>query len=226
MPQSWVPNAVAEAIGVFALSLVAVLVISNGADLTGVALAQGLVIAVMIAALGHVSGGHFNPAVTLGLLLGRKIDLPMAAIYWTAQLVGGVVAAVLATLLVSRDVVAIGTPVLAPDVNAFSGIVLEAVLVLLLVLVFYGTVVDRRAPATVYPLAIGFAYTIGVYAAGPYTGGALNPARAFGAALVGGEWGGVAAWLVGPLLGGVLAWALYEYVLAPRSWAAAGSPRG
>lgn len=226
MPQSWVPNAVAEAIGVFALCLVGILAISNGADLTGVALASGLAIAVMIAALGHVSGGHFNPAVTLGLLLGRKIDLAMAAIYWSAQLIGGLLAAILVTLLVSRDAVAVGTPVLASDVNVFSGIVLEAVLVLLLVLVFLGTVVDRRAPATVYPLAIGLTYTIGIYAAGPFTGGALNPARAFGPALLGGEWGGTAAWLIGPLLGGVLAWAIYEYLLAPRSWATSGSSRG
>ena len=217
MPPTWVPNAAAEAIGAFALCFVGILVINSGAvDLTGVALAYGLVVAVMVAALGHVSGGHFNPAVTLAYLLGRRIDPAMAAIYWGAQLIGGLVAAVIVTWTVGRGAVATGTPVVADDVNAFVGIVLEAVATFFLVLVIFGTVVDRRAPATVYPLAIGLSIAAGVYAIFTFTGAALNPARAFGPALVGGEWGGVVAWLIGPLLGGVLAWAVYEYVIAPR----------
>lgn len=216
MPRTWVPNAVAEALGAFALCFVGVLVISNGADLTGVALSYGLIVAVMVAALGHVSGGHFNPAVTLAYLLARRIDPALAGVYWAAQFVGGLVAAVIVTWTVSRDAVAVGTPVLATDVNPFVGIVLEAVATFFLVLVIFGTVVDRRAPATIYPLAIGLSITAGVYAIGPFTGGALNPARAFGPALVGGEWGGVAAWLIGPLLGGLLAWAVHEYVIAPQ----------
>jgi MIP family channel proteins len=217
MPPTWVPNAVAEAIGAFTLCFAGILVINSGAaDLTGVALAQGLAIAVMVAALGHVSGGHFNPAVTLAFLLGRRIDPVMAAIYWAAQFVGGLVAAVLVAWTVGRGAVGTGTPILAGDVNALVGIVLEAIATFLLVLVIFGTVVDRRAPATVYPLAIGLTFAVGIYAVGPFSGGALNPARGFGPALVGGEWGGVAAWLIGPLLGGVLAWAVYEYVLNPR----------
>lgn len=216
MPRTWVPNAAAEAIGTFALCFVVVLAISGGADLTGVALAYGLVVAVMVAALGHVSGGHFNPAVTLAFLLGRRIDPAMAGIYWISQLLGGVVAAVIVALTVSRDAVALGTPDLAADVNPVVGIVLEAIATFILVLVVFGTVIDRRAPATVYPLAIGLAVTAGVFAIGALTGGALNPARAFGPALVGGEWGGVAAWLIGPLLGGLLAWALHEHVITPR----------
>jgi MIP family channel proteins len=192
-------------------------VVNSGAvDLTGVALAQGLVVAVMVAALGHVSGGHFNPAVTLAFLLGRRIDPAMAVVYWAAQLIGGLLAAVIVAWTVGRGAVATGTPILADDVNPFAGIVLEAVAAFFLVLVFLGTVVDRRAPATVYPLAIGLTVAVGIYATGTFTGGALNPARAFGPALVGGEWGGTAAWLIGPLLGGVLAWAVYEYLISPR----------
>jgi glycerol uptake facilitator-like aquaporin len=109
-----------------------------------------------------------------------------------------------------------GTPKLGEDIGAGWGIVLEIVATFFLVLVVFGTVVDRRAPASVYPFAIGLTITAAILAIGPYTGGALNPARAFGPALVGGEWGGVAAWLIGPLIGGVLAWALHEYVLEPR----------
>lgn len=217
MPPTWVPNAVAETIGAFALCFAGILVVNSGAvDLTGVALAQGLVVAVMVAALGHVSGGHFNPAVTLAFLLGRRIDPAMAVVYWAAQLIGGLLAAVIVAWTVGRGAVATGTPILADDVNPFAGIVLEAVAAFFLVLVFLGTVVDRRAPATVYPLAIGLTVAVGIYATGTFTGGALNPARAFGPALVGGEWGGTAAWLVGPLLGGVLAWAVYEYLISPR----------
>jgi MIP family channel proteins len=181
-------------------------------------LAHGLAIGVMVAALGHVSGGHFNPAITLGLLLGRKIDAPMAGVYWAAQLLGGVLAAVVVALTAptGREAVAIGTPVLADDVNVLVGIVLEMIATFFLVLVVYGTVVDRRAPASVYPFAIGLTITIGILAIGAYTGGALNPARGFGPALVSGEWGGTLAWLIGPLLGGVAAWALHTYVLMPR----------
>jgi MIP family channel proteins len=216
MPDTWIRNAVAEAIGIFTLVFVGVLAIANQVDLTGAALAQGLAIAVMVAALGHVSGGHFNPAITLGLFLGRKIDLPMAIVYWVAQLLGGLVAALVVAFATSTDVVEIGTPTLGDDIGVGWGIVLEIVATFFLVLVVFGTVVDRRAPASVYPFAIGLTITAAILAIGPYTGGALNPARAFGPALVGGEWGGVAAWLIGPLIGGVLAWALHEYVLEPR----------
>jgi MIP family channel proteins len=217
MPDTWVRNAVAEAVGVFALCFVGILAITgSGGDLTAVALAHGLAIAVMVAALGHVSGGHFNPAITLGLFLGRKIDLPMAAVYWVAQLLGGLLAAIVVWLATTRDVVAFGTPTLADDVNPVWGIVLELVATFFLVLVVYGTVVDRRAPVSVYPFAIGLTITAGIFAIGAWTGGALNPARGFGPALVGGEWGGTVAWLIGPLLGGIAAWALHEYVLMPR----------
>lgn len=219
MPNTWVRNAVAEAIGVFALVFVGVLAISNGADITGSGLAHGLAIAVMVAALGHVSGGHFNPAVTLGLFLGRRIDLPMAVVYWVAQLMGGLLAALLVALTTSADVVEFGTPTLLDDTGVGWGIVLEAVATFFLVLVVFGTVIDRRAPVSIYPFAIGLTITAGTLAIGPYTGAALNPARGFGPALVGGEWGGVLAWLIGPLVGGALAWALHEYVLTPREQA-------
>jgi MIP family channel proteins len=216
MPDTWIRNAVAEALGVFALCFIGIMAINGANDLTGIALAQGLAIGVMVAALGHVSGGHFNPAVTLGLLLGRKIDAPMAGVYWAAQLLGGVIAAVVVWLTVSREAVAFGTPALADDVNVLEGIVLEMIATFFLVLVIYGTVIDRRAPASVYPFAIGLTITIGILALGAFTGGAMNPARGFGPALVGGEWGGTLAWLIGPLLGGVAAWALHTYVLTPR----------
>ena len=216
MPDTWIRNAVTEALGVFALCFIGIMAINSAPGLTGIALAHGLAIGVMVAALGHVSGGHFNPAITLGLLLGRKIDAPMAGVYWAAQLLGGVIAAVVVALTVSREAVAIGTPTLADDVNVLVGIVLEMIATFFLVLVVYGTVVDSRAPVSVYPFAIGLTITAGILAIGAFTGGALNPARGFGPALVGGVWSGTLAWLIGPLLGGVAAWALHTYVLTPR----------
>jgi MIP family channel proteins len=209
-------NAVAEAVGTFALVFVVVMAISNADSLTSVAFAFGLVIAIMVAALGHVSGGHFNPAVTFAFLLSRHIDRQMASIYWVAQVIGAIVASLLVVMLNSRDAVAVGTPVVADDVNVVQGIFLEAIATFFLVLVVFGTVVDRRAPVAAYPLAIGFTISVGVLAIGPQTGAALNPARALGPALVGGEWGGIVAWTLGPILGAALAWVLFEYVIAPK----------
>lgn len=215
MPSTWLRNAVAEAIGTFALVFVAVLVVATGSGPTPTAMANGLIIVVFVAALGHVSGGHFNPAITLGMYLGKKIDIQGAATYWAAQLVGSLVAALIVLMTTERDAVAAGTPVIASGVGVAAAIVVEAVATFFLVLVVFGTVVDDRSPISVYPFAIGLTVSAGVFAIGPLTGGALNPARGFGPAVVGGGWGGVAAWLIGPLLGAALAWAVYQYVLAP-----------
>lgn len=218
MPDRWMRNAVAEAIGAFALVFVGVLVVtSSNGGLTSIALAHGLTIAVAVAALAHVSGGHFNPAVTLAMYLSKSIDLRGALTYWAAQLIGGLAAALVVLLATDRSVVAMGAPALGEGIGAGWAIVLEAIATFVLVLVVYGTVVDSRAPYSAYPFAIGFAVTVGIFAIGPMTGAALNPARAFGPALVGGEWGATAAWLIGPLLGAVLAWAVYEYVISPRA---------
>lgn len=217
MPDRWMRNAIAEAIGAFALVFVGVLVVSTSAgNLTAIALAHGLTIAVAVAALAHVSGGHFNPAITLAMYLSKAIDLRGALTYWAAQLIGGVLAALLVLAATDQDVVAAGAPAVADGVGVVWAILLEAVATFVLVLVVYGTVMDARAPFSAYPFAIGFAVAVGIFAIGPLTGGALNPARGFGPALVGGEWGATAAWLIGPMVGGVLAWAVYEYVISPR----------
>ncbi len=217
MTSTTLPKVVAEMIGAFTLVFVVVLATANGASLLAVALAYGLAIAVMVAALGHVSGGHFNPAVTFAFWLSRRIGGAQAALYSAAQVFGGLVGALFVAGLVSRDAVGIGTPQLAGGIGTLKGILAEAIVTFFLVLVIFGTVLDRRAPATVYPFAIGLTVTAGVLAIAPMTGAALNPARAFGPALVGGEWSAFGAWLIGPLLGGALAWAVYEYVLAPAS---------
>jgi MIP family channel proteins len=217
----WLRNAVAEAVGVFALCFVGILAITNlGAvpgGLAGIAFAHGLAIAVMVAALGHVSGGHFNPAITIGLLVARKIDPVNAAVYVVAQLVGGLIAALVVSASFSSDVVSGGTPALGDGVGVGTAILLEAVATFFLVLTVFGTAVDKRAPASVYPFAIGLSITAGILAIGPFTGAALNPARWFGPAMVGPGFADALVWIVGPILGGVVAALVHQYVFAPRA---------
>jgi MIP family channel proteins len=217
MTDSWLRNAVAEAVGTLALVFVTVATLGIVGQATPTVLAYGFVVMGMVAALGHVSGGHFNPAVTLAFLLAKKIDPVGAAIYWAAQLAGAALGALLVMLVSDTEAVAAATPGVNEELVTVGGaIALEAIATMFLVLVVFGTVVDERSPVSVYPFAIGGAVIAGSAALLAVTGGALNPARGFGPAVVAGEWDGVASWLAGPLIGAVLAWAIYHFVIADR----------
>jgi len=206
-------QAVAEAIGTFALIFVGVLSISASgivgatgvATLASIGLAHGLTIAVMVAALGAISGGHFNPAVTVGFVVTGRMRAGTGLIYWVAQIAGASAAGLLLAALFGADPVATGTPDLGARVGFGAGVVVEAVATFLLVLVVFGTAVDRRAPAGVYPLAIGLTLALAIMAVGPLTGGSLNPARTFGPALASGHWQNHLVYWIGPLIGGALA---------------------
>ena len=222
MPANRVQLAVAEFIGTFALVFVGVLSISSelvvgtpGApvSLIVVAMAHGLILGVMIAALGAVSGGHFNPAVTFGFVVTGRMSPVTAAIYWAAQLAGAVVAGYLLVGMTGIDPVLRGTPVVAENVGAGMGVVLETVATFFLVLVVFGTAVDERAPKSAFPFAIGLTLAACIMALGPITGGALNPARAFGPALAAGEFDRQWVYWVGPLVGGGLAALVHQLVL-------------
>lgn len=207
----------AEAIGTFALVLVGVGAISNqpfGGDLLMVALAHGLTIAVMASATAGISGGHLNPAVTLGVLIGGKISPIEAAKYWAAQILGATFAGLLAMYVFGQFAVLNGTPELSKT-SFLQGVILEAVATFFLVFVVYGTAVDSRAPK-IGALAIGLTVTIGILMVGGRTGAAINPARAFGPAFASlltgfGFTGGTdqLVYWIGPLLGGGLAGGLY-----------------
>src|SRR5439155_17979727 len=140
--------------------------------LLAVAVAHGFTIAVMASATGGISGGHLNPAVTFGLLLGAKIDLKRSVAYWIAQLAGAIIAAwMVALLLQSGDVsgkvlVAKGTPALGKGATGLQGIGIEAVLTFFLVFVIYGSAVDVRAPK-IGGLAIGLTITLDILFGGP-----------------------------------------------------------
>jgi aquaporin TIP len=201
----------AEAIGTFALCFIGILAINNDAitggtgssSLATVAFAHGLTILVMVAALGALSGAHFNPAVTAGFVATGRMTPVRGAQYVAAQLFGAALASLLIAYPFGLEVVAAGTPAMAGNVHPLAGVMLEAVATFFLVLVVFGTAVDDRAPKSIYPIAIGLTVALDIMAIGPITGAAMNPARALGPALVGGMWDAHWVYWVGPLLGGI-----------------------
>jgi MIP family channel proteins len=213
---------VAEFIGTFALVFFGVgsicvdrhLQSSGGIGLLAIALAHGLAIGIMVSAFGHVSGGHFNPAVTIGFWVTKRLGTLDAFLYWAAQLLGGIVAAFLLRSVIPEETwraVALGTPELLRDFPRLSGMVLEAVTSFFLVLVVFATAVDERgAFRAIAGFGIGLTITLGILAIGPYTGGAMNPARAFGPALAAHHWTNQGVYWIGPLAGGFLAGLLYD----------------
>jgi MIP family channel proteins len=217
MNQNIVKQCVAEFIGTFTLIFIGVGAIYNasnpgsGVGLLGVAIAHGLAIAVMVSATGGISGGHLNPAVTFGLFVGGKINLPSSIAYWIAQLAGGSAAGFLLLTVFGDNgvkIVADGTPKLADGISPQTGIIVEAVLTFFLVFVVYGSAVDARAPK-IGGLAIGFTIALDILFGGPITGGSMNPARTFGPALASGFWKAHYVYWVGPLIGGGLAGLVY-----------------
>jgi len=214
--EDWGRRAVAEFVGTFTLIFVGVGAIALGADLTGVALAHGLAIAVMVSAVGHISGGHFNPAITLAFWITRKIETKGAAVYWVAQLAGATAAALFVKWLFPGDALGHGVPsvsVISPGEAA----VLEAILTFFLVWVVFATAVDARGSfASIAGLGIGLTITMDIFAGGRLTGAAMNPARAFGPQLVGGHWANGWVWYVGPGLGAVVAGVAYEWLYLRR----------
>jgi len=217
---------VAEFIGTFALIFIGVLSIAGVhiagapetmANLASIGLAHGLTIAVMVAALGAISGGHFNPAVTLGFVITRRMSPTKGLAYWAAQLTGASVAAFIIAAAFGPATVAGATPALAVDVSPVAGVVMEAITTFFLVLVVFGTAVDERAPKSVYPLAIGLTVALDIMAIGPITGAAMNPARAFGPALACGHWASHLVYWAGPLIGGAVAAIVYQwFVQTPK----------
>jgi aquaporin Z len=202
----------AEFVGTFALVFLGIGAIAVGAELVGVALAHGLAIAVMVSAVGHISGGHFNPAITLAFLATRRIVPALAGVYVAAQLAGALVAALLLRAIFPDGApLDAGVPVLGEGVGAGGGVLAEAILTFFLVWVVFATAVDPRGSFTaVAGLAIGLTITAGILAGGPLTGAALNPARALGPELGLNVWSDFWVYLVGPIVGAAAAALLYD----------------
>src|SRR5215217_4152142 len=200
--------AIAELVGTFVL-------VFGG---TAVALAFGLALVAVVAAVGHVSGAHVNPAVTLGMAATKKFPWMYVPHYIGAQLVGAVLAA-LATWVTfggagARSEAKLAATYPAQGVGDLQAFVVEILITFILVFVVMAVATDDRAPAAIAPIAVGFALAVGVFIAGPVTGGSVNPARSLGPMVVAGDL--TAAWLyiLGPIIGGILAALLYDRFLA------------
>ena len=212
--------AVAEFVATFALVFVGagavVLAASGQLDLVGVALAHGLVLMVMVSVTGHISGGLVNPAVAIALWVAGKLSTQRAAVLIVAQLVGAIVAAATLRWVVGADrfdAASAGAPVLGSGVDVGTGTILEAILTFLLVYAVFGTAVDDRGPwLKTAGLTIGLVIAFEIMAFGPLTGAAMNPARWFGPALIGGIWSDAIVWTVGPIAGGIIASVVYTRV--------------
>lgn len=212
---------VAEFVGTFLFVLcgttavVANAATNSGLGIVGVALAHGVALAILVTATMNVSGGHLNPAVTAGLLLVRRIDPKTAGLYVAAQLVGAILAALLvkgALPFGAVNATSVGTPQFGAHIGTGQAFLMEAAFTFLLVSCVFGTAVSAEAPR-VGGFAIGLAVLVAALAIGPYTGAALNPARAFGPALVAGQWHAQAWYWIGPLVGGALAALVWDKVL-------------
>lgn len=192
-----------------------------GFGLLGIALAHGLAIAIMVTALGHISGGHFNPAVTIGFWVTRRQNTVDTLLYWIAQLAGAAAAAYLLRAVLPDDVWhggSGGALSLARDFSRSSAMILEAVLTFLLVWVVFATAVDERgAYNKIAGFAIGLTITMDILVGGPFTGAAMNPARAFGSALAASQWANHGVYWVGPLIGGVVAGFAYDALFLKKS---------
>ncbi len=184
----------------------------------GVALAHGVGMAVIVSMTMSISGGHMNPAVTTGLWIANKIDGKLALQYILAQLLGALVGAALVKGILPRPGVTLalgGTPHLAGDVTFLQGVWIEAALTFFLVSAVFGTAVSPEAPK-IGGFGIGLAIFVDALVGGNLTGAMMNPARAFGPALINVSLNGQAVYWIGPLLGAAVAAALWKAVLLPR----------
>jgi MIP family channel proteins len=228
---------IAELVGtlilVFAVGTVVTLYVATsaqaqtGSDFAVVGLAHGFVLFGLIITLGVVSGGHFNPAVTLGAAVLRRIDPVDAAVYILAQLSGGVLGALLvkAFLLDEGRAGHYGAATISPLLSGnFQGACIEAIGTFLLVLAVCAVAFNPRARHEWAPLAIGLTLGLDVLIFGPLTGSAVNPARWFGPALIGNEFAGTWPYIVGPIVGALAAAALYRYVIAGAQYALGPEP--
>ena len=216
---------VAELVGTFAFFFIGAGAIvtntySNGAvGLLGIALAHGLALSIMISVFGATSGGHFNPAVTIGFLVTRRIKPDVAALYILAQLVGGTLSGLALRAIFTEQVwrvTHLGTPALAPNVSFGTGVLVEAILTFFLLLAVFGTAVDARAPK-IGGFGIGLTVMMDILMGGPLTGAAMNPARTFGPALASGFWDNHLVYWIGPIIGAVIAALLYDNVILRES---------
>ncbi len=176
---------------------------TGAAEILAIGLAFGFALLAGIWAVGHVSGAHFNPAVTLGMLLDGRVSLSDAVGYWIGQFAGAAVASLLVAGASSTEIVG-GTMTTFQDRG--TAILME----LALTTIFVWVILAVRQGGHAAPLAISLTL-VGIHLAGiPFSGASVNPARSFGPAVVSGEFSGLWVYLIFPMIGGVVAWGLYR----------------
>ncbi|KAK1375997.1 Tonoplast intrinsic protein 2-1 [Heracleum sosnowskyi] len=180
--------------------------------LVAIAICHGLALFVAVAIGANISGGHVNPAVTFGLAVGGQITILTGIFYWIAQLAGSIAACYL--LKVVTGGLAVPIHGVAAGVGAIQGVVFEIIITFALVYTVYATAADPKKGSlgTIAPIAIGFIVGANILAAGPFSGGSMNPARSFGPAVASGDFSGHWIYWVGPLIGGGLAGIIYPNV--------------
>jgi MIP family channel proteins len=193
------------------------LALADASAFLGIAFAHGLTIALLVTAIGRISGGHINPAVTFGAVVTGKVSVTRGGMYIVAQLIGAVIGAALIKIFIVGELVdamGLGAHAINDEVvrSAMAGLGIEAVLTFVLVWTVFATAGDPRGNQVIAPLAIGFAVLVIHLAAVPLTGAGVNPARSFGPALVQGEWTDHWIYWIGPLLGGTIAALTYHFV--------------
>lgn len=202
----------AEFIGTFALVFFGCGAIANGLPPVAVSLVFGLVIAVMIYALGHISGAHFNPAVSVGFAVGRHFPWSRVTTYAAVQIAGAIAGALLLRLTLGP---AADLGVTRPSGPFVQALVWEVVLTFFLMLVITAVATDIRAAGQAAAIAIGGAVALGALVGGPISGASMNPARSLGPALVSGDLAAVATYVVGPIVGAIAAAVVYQLLRRP-----------
>ena len=182
-----------------------------------IALVHGIALAVLVTMTMAISGGLLNPALTVGMLVARRLDLKSAIGYIIVQCIGAVLGALALRLLFPEGIarlVSYGTPLISNTVTLPQAIAIEALLTFLLMSAVFGTAVSANAPR-VGGFAIGLTVYACILLAANLTGPAINPARAFGPAVVSGVWVGHIAYWIGPIVGAVLSAILWDRLLLP-----------
>lgn len=220
-PPDLARRALTEALGTFVLvfagaGAIVTNAVSDGAlGDVGVALVFFLVLVGLVSAGGHISGAHYNPAVTIALTVARHFPLREAAAYVSAQSLGAIAAGLLLLAAWPDAPADLGATV--PAVEARAALLYEAVMTAFLVFVIFGVATDTRAVGVVAALAIGATIGADALFGGPLTGASMNPARSLGPALASGTWTQFWIYLVAPIAGGLAGGLLYEYVRRPQA---------
>ncbi len=215
MRQALIQKSVAEFIGTFAIvffgcgSLMVIERFPNTLSPILVPIVFGLTVAAMIYALGHISGAHFNPAVTLAFTIARHFPKNEIFAYWLAQFLGATTAIAILNFILPPGA---HFGEVLPSVGVIPSVIWEIILTFFLMFVIIAVATDTRAEGTMAGIAIGAAVTIGAYVGGPVTGAAMNPARALAPAIFQNQWSDLWIYFVGPCGGAVLAAVTYEWI--------------